>query len=117
MFLRTLRAAGLALIGLVAVPGFAAADPTFPTFVLAPLSAAELSELEHGAAPKVTLGLDTALDAAFAQSDDVDIAEAPLNAALPEWDEAPRGRGIAELREEFETGDTPQFRLTGFSTD
>ena len=108
MLVKTLRAACLAAIGLVAFSGAAAADPVFQTFVLTPLSASELSDLEHGAAPRIT--------PSFIDINDVDIAESPVSAGQIDWREAPRSRGIAEMREQFETGDTPLFQITRFST-
>lgn len=115
---KTLRAVLFSAIGFLGVAGAAQADPMFPSLALAPLSAAELADLDRGYAPRDTDGFGSAVAAAFPQINDDDIVEAPVATASDEWRDAPRARpGIAEMRERFETGDTPQFLLTRFTTE
>ena len=118
MLTKSFRAVFFAVTGLAAAASAAQADPMFPSFALAPLSAAELEDLERAAPTREAPLFDSAVAAAFPQISDDDIVEAPVAASTLEWDDAPRARpGIAEMRERFETGDTPQFLLTRFVTE
>ena len=122
MSVKTLGVYSAAFIGFLSLPAAALADPLFPTFVLAPVSATEFSEIETADTPEAPPILDSALSIAFLETDDLDIAEDPIAdrsyGASDGWERAPTARrSIAELRESFETGDVPQFTLTRFVTD
>ena len=102
---------GAAAVALVAISGAANADPMFPSLALAPVNASG-----PAAAPEApAFDLDAPV---FFESGGLDIVDDPLYAANSEWEQAPGTRpSFAEMREQFETGDTPQITLTRFVID
>ena len=116
MSFKSLFAAGAAM-GLLAAPATALAEPLFPSLVLAPLSAADKAEIAPQVDQRADAGFDAGLTPAFIPVGGLDIVEDPLYAAETDWRPAPGARrSIAEMRESFETGDTPQITITRFST-
>ena len=96
-----------------ALAGAAKADPLLSSFLLAPLDAAEMVDLERQPAEEVRF--DAPLTAAVTSFDNVDIATAPVRAVSVEWsDYATPTNTIAGRRVMFDERAQPQFLLTRF---